>query len=76
MATGEIQLRGRSRAFVSFNSAIAARRGFSPRIADLEAAGCTIAMGSDNMAEDMVEVMRTGRFMERGGTGDGLGGGG
>jgi 5-methylthioadenosine/S-adenosylhomocysteine deaminase len=25
----------------------------------------TITMGSDNMAEDMVEVMRTGLFMER-----------
>ena len=71
MATREIQLLGRSRAFVSFNSAIAARRGFSPRIADLDAAGCAIAMGSDNMAEDMVEVMRTGLFMERVRTGDG-----
>jgi len=37
----------------------------SPRIADLESYGCTIGMGSDNMAEDMVEVMRTGLFMER-----------
>ena len=50
---------------LAFNAAIAARRGLSPRIADLEAYGCTIAMGSDNMAEDMVEVMRTGLFMER-----------
>jgi 5-methylthioadenosine/S-adenosylhomocysteine deaminase len=32
---------------------------------DLEAFGCNIAMGSDNMSEDMVEVMRTGMFMER-----------
>lgn len=71
METREIQLLGRSHAFVSFNSAIAARRGYSPRIADLAAAGCTIAMGSDNMAEDMVEVMRTGLFMERVRTGDG-----
>ena len=31
----------------------------------LESQGCTISMGSDNMAEDMVEVMRTGMFMER-----------
>jgi cytosine/adenosine deaminase-related metal-dependent hydrolase len=61
----EQEILGRSGATVSFNSAIAARRGLSPRIADLEAAGCTIAMGSDNMAEDMVEVMRTGLFMER-----------
>ena len=61
----EEKILGRSGATVSFNSAIAARRGLSPRIADLEDYGCTIAMGSDNMAEDMVEVMRTGLFMER-----------
>jgi 5-methylthioadenosine/S-adenosylhomocysteine deaminase len=61
----EENILGQSGATVSFNSAIAARRGLSPRIADLEAHGCTIAMGSDNMAEDMVEVMRTGLFMER-----------
>ncbi len=56
---------GRAKVAVAFNSAIAARRGLSPRIADLEALGCSIAMGSDNMAEDMVEVARTGLFMER-----------
>ena len=61
----EEKLLGQARATVSFNSAIAARRGLSPRISDLEGYGCTIAMGSDNMAEDMVEVMRTGLFMER-----------
>jgi 5-methylthioadenosine/S-adenosylhomocysteine deaminase len=56
---------GRAKVTVSFNSAIAARRGLSPRIAELEQYGCRIAMGSDNMAEDMVEVVRTGLFMER-----------
>ena len=56
---------GRAKVTVSFNSAIAARRGLSPRIADLEQYGCNIAMGTDNMAEDMVEVVRTGLFMER-----------
>ena len=56
---------GRAKVTVAFNSAIAARRGLSPRIADLEQYGCNIAMGSDNMAEDMVEVVRTGLFMER-----------
>jgi 5-methylthioadenosine/S-adenosylhomocysteine deaminase len=61
----EERILGRSKATVAFNAAIAARRGLSPRIADLENYGCTIAMGSDNMAEDMVEVMRTGLFMER-----------
>ena len=65
MTPAEEQRLGQSGASVAFNAAIAARRGLSPRIADLEAHGCTIAMGSDNMAEDMVEVMRTGLFMER-----------
>ena len=71
METREIQLLGRSRATVSFNSAIAARRGYGVRAGELEAAGCRLVMGSDNMAEDMIEVMRTGLFMERVRTGDG-----
>lgn len=50
---------------MSFNSAVAARRGRSPRVAVLERAGCTVGMGSDNMTEDMVEVIRTGLFMAR-----------
>ena len=61
----EEKILGEAGVTVAFNAAIAARRGLSPRIADLESHGCTIAMGSDNMAEDMVEVMRTGLFMER-----------
>ncbi len=71
METREIQLLGRAKATVSFNSAIAARRGYGVRQGELEAAGCRIGMGSDNMAEDMIEVMRTGLFMERVRTGDG-----
>jgi 5-methylthioadenosine/S-adenosylhomocysteine deaminase len=65
MEPHEEKLLGAAGVTVAFNAAIAARRGLSPRIADLEAHGCTITMGSDNMAEDMVEVMRTGLFMER-----------
>lgn len=65
MAHAEERLLGSARVRVAFNSAIAARRGLSPRIAVLEAEGCTIGMGTDNMSEDMVEVMRTGLFMER-----------
>src|SRR4029078_13109225 len=61
----EEKLLGDAKVIVAFNAAIAARRGLSPRIDSLERYGCTIAMGSDNMAEDMVEVMRTGLFMER-----------
>lgn len=65
MAPSEIALLGQSGASVSHNAAMAARRASAPPIQALEAAGCRIAMGSDNMAHDMVEVMRTGLFMER-----------
>jgi 5-methylthioadenosine/S-adenosylhomocysteine deaminase len=71
MIAREEKLLGEARAGVAFNAAIAARRGLSPRIADLQANGCTIGMGTDNMAEDMVEVLRTGLFMERVRRGDG-----
>ncbi len=65
MVDAEEKLLGRAGANVSFNAAIAARRGLSPRISKLQADGCRIGMGTDNMAEDMVEVVRTGLFMER-----------
>lgn len=65
MTCEEEKLLGRSGASVAFNSCIAARRGLSPRIAQLEVAGCNIALGTDNMAEDMVEVTRTAMLMER-----------
>ena len=65
MTTDEERLLGAAHATVVFNAAIAARRGLSPRIAELEAHGCNITLGTDNMAEDMVEVMRTALFMER-----------
>jgi len=61
----EEKILGKHRVNVAFNSAIAARRGLSPRVCEMEAAGCNVGMGTDNMAEDMVEVMRTGLFMER-----------
>jgi 5-methylthioadenosine/S-adenosylhomocysteine deaminase len=65
MTDAEERLLGSARAAVAFNSAIAARRGLAPRADELERAGCLIALGSDNMAEDMVEVTRTALFMER-----------
>src|SRR3989442_4565486 len=65
MPAEEEGILGGPHAAVAINSAIAARRGLSPRIADLERAGCLITLGTDNMAEDMVEVMRTALFMER-----------
>lgn len=65
MTAAEEQILSTSGATAVFNAAIAARRGLSPRIDELETGGCTIVMGTDNMAEDMVEAMRTGMFMER-----------
>jgi 5-methylthioadenosine/S-adenosylhomocysteine deaminase len=65
MTAEEEKILGASGAAVAINSAIAARRGLSPRISDLERAGCLVTLGTDNMAEDMVEVMRTALFMER-----------
>ncbi|MCY4654444.1 MAG: amidohydrolase family protein [Dehalococcoidia bacterium] len=61
----EIALLGQHSVAVSNNSAIAARRGASAPASELQAAGCVLGMGSDNMAEDMVEVMRAGQFHER-----------
>ncbi len=65
MTADEERTLGAAGAAVAFNSAIAARRGLSPRIDELERAGCLITLGTDNMAEDMVDVMRTALFMER-----------
>lgn len=65
MADVEEKILGKHKVNVAFNSAIAARRGLSPRVCEMEQAGCNVGMGTDNMAEDMVEVMRTGLFMER-----------
>ena len=61
----EVALLGQAEAGVSNNTAIAARRGAAAPVKELQAAGCGIGMGSDNMAEDMVEVMRAGLFLER-----------
>ena len=61
----EEKILGKHGVNVAFNSAIAARRGLSPRVCEMEQAGANIGMGTDNMSEDMVEVMRTGLFMER-----------
>ena len=61
----EIALLGQCGVKVANNAAIAARRGAAAPVRELQGAGCAIGMGSDNMAEDMVEVMRAGLFLER-----------
>ncbi len=65
VSPAEIALLGQCGVKVSNNAAIAARRGAAAPARELQAAGCAIGMGSDNMAEDMVEVMRAGLFLER-----------
>ena len=65
LTPGEIALLGHAGVGISNNAAIAARRGAAAPVRELQAAGCPIGMGSDNMAEDMVEVMRAGLFQER-----------
>ena len=56
----EIALMGQTRTNVSFNPAIAARRGAAAPARELEEAGSNIGMGSDNMDENMLHVLRTG----------------
>jgi 5-methylthioadenosine/S-adenosylhomocysteine deaminase len=61
----EIRIVGRARAGVSNNPAIAARRGAAAPAMDLLEAGAVLGIGTDNMAENMVDAMRTGLFVER-----------
>ncbi len=63
--SAEIALLGQCGVKITNNAAIAARRGAAAPVRELQAAGCVIGVGSDNMAEDMVEVMRAGLFLER-----------
>jgi cytosine/adenosine deaminase-related metal-dependent hydrolase len=61
----EIALLGRSRSTISHQAAMAANRGVSPPIPALRAAGCTIALGTDNNTNDVFEVMRIALVTER-----------
>ncbi len=54
-----------SGAHVSHNAAINARRGNIAPVPELSERGTNIAMGSDNMSEDMIEVMRVGLMVNR-----------
>jgi 5-methylthioadenosine/S-adenosylhomocysteine deaminase len=61
----EIDILGRTRTHVSHNAAINARRGFIAPIRALKDAGANIGVGSDNMSEDMFEVMRIALLVGR-----------
>jgi 5-methylthioadenosine/S-adenosylhomocysteine deaminase len=61
----EIALLGNARTIVTHQAGMAARRAVIPPIPALRAAGCPIAMGTDNNSQDMLEVMRAGLLTER-----------
>jgi 5-methylthioadenosine/S-adenosylhomocysteine deaminase len=65
MTPEEEKILGASGASVSFNPVVAARSGNSPRITELEASGCRIALGSDEFTEDMLQVLRSAVLIER-----------
>jgi 5-methylthioadenosine/S-adenosylhomocysteine deaminase len=65
MTPQEEQVSRGFRASVAFNSAIAARRGPLTAPTSSSARAVLMTLGTDNMAEDMIEVMRTALFMER-----------
>ena len=65
MTPEEEKILGASGASVSFNPVVAARSGNSPRVMDLEAFGCRIALGTDEFTEDMVQVLRSAVLIER-----------
>lgn len=61
----EIMALGRSGTTISHQAGMAANRGVSPPIPALRAAGCTIALGTDNNTNDVFEVMRIALLTER-----------
>jgi 5-methylthioadenosine/S-adenosylhomocysteine deaminase len=61
----EIALLGRSRTIISHQAAMAANRGVIPPIPALRAAGCPIALGTDNNTNDIFEVLRVALLTER-----------
>ena len=61
----EIALLGKSRTIISHQAGMAANRGVIPPIPALRAAGCPIALGTDNNTNDVFEVMRIALLTER-----------
>lgn len=61
----DIALLGRSGTIISHQAGMAANRGVIPPIPALRAAGCPIALGTDNNTNDVFEVMRIALLTER-----------
>jgi 5-methylthioadenosine/S-adenosylhomocysteine deaminase len=65
MTPAEEEMLGKASVTVCYTPAVTARCGNSARIGVLEDAGARIVLGSDEMAEDMVEVLRLSILLER-----------
>jgi 5-methylthioadenosine/S-adenosylhomocysteine deaminase len=61
----EIEILGKTRTNISHNAAMNARRGHIAPICALREAGANIGLGSDNMTEDMIEVIRVALMVGR-----------
>jgi 5-methylthioadenosine/S-adenosylhomocysteine deaminase len=65
MTSKEEDILGRRGVTVCYTPAVTARGGNSARVSNLSAAGSPIVLGTDEFAEDMVEVMRLSLLLER-----------
>jgi hypothetical protein len=61
----DVALLGKTQTIVSHQAGMAANRGVIPPIHKLRAAGCPIALGTDNNTNDVFEVMRIALLTER-----------
>jgi cytosine/adenosine deaminase-related metal-dependent hydrolase len=61
----DIKLLGSRRTIVTHQAIMAGNRGVNPPIAKLRAAGCTIALGTDNNTNDVFRVMKVALITER-----------
>ena len=61
----EVALLGRSGTIIAHQAGMASNRGINPPIPELRAAGCPIALGTDNNTNDVFEVMRIALLTER-----------
>jgi cytosine/adenosine deaminase-related metal-dependent hydrolase len=65
MDDADIALLGHTKTIITHQAPMAGNRGVIPPIAKLRAAGATIANGSDNNTNDILEVMRVALITER-----------
>jgi cytosine/adenosine deaminase-related metal-dependent hydrolase len=61
----EIEALANTKTIITHQAAMAANRGVNPPISALRAAGCPIALGTDNNHTDMLHVMKTAIGLER-----------